>query len=115
MHVAAVTQTSLQAKLKLDENGHALRVASDMISYFVDVFTFFQKRKLLSVSLTFCFILKIDYKNENWYHCRFHLPGFYYQKQPSMHVLRNVVNKIQEKQLWWISFFKKIKTEINLI
>ena len=41
------------------------------------VFTFFRKRQLLSVSLTFCFILKINYKNENWYHCWFHLPGFY--------------------------------------
>ena len=35
------------------------------------VFKFFQKRQLLSVSLTFCFISKITYKNENWYHCRF--------------------------------------------
>ena len=41
------------------------------------VFTFFQKHQLLSVSLTFCFILKINYKNENWYHCWFHLLGFY--------------------------------------
>ena len=41
------------------------------------VFTFFQKCQLLSVSLTFCFISKINYKNKNWYHCRFDLPGFY--------------------------------------
>ena len=41
------------------------------------VFTFFRKCQLLSISLTFCFISKINYKNENWYHCRFHLPGFY--------------------------------------
>ena len=41
------------------------------------VFTFFQKCQLLSVSLTFCFNSKINYKNENWYHSWFHLPGFY--------------------------------------
>ena len=41
------------------------------------VFTFFRKRQLLSVLLTFCFISTINYKNENWYHCRFHIPGFY--------------------------------------
>ena len=35
--------------------------------------TFFWKHQLLSVSLTFCFISKINYKNENWYHSRFHL------------------------------------------
>ena len=40
------------------------------------VFTFFQKHQLLSVSLTFCFISKSNYKNENWYHCQFHLRGF---------------------------------------
>ena len=35
---------SLQAKLKTDENGHALKVAPDTISSFVDMFpTFFQK------------------------------------------------------------------------
>ena len=39
------------------------------------VFTFFRKCQLLSVSLTFCFISKINYKNENWYYCWFHLPG----------------------------------------
>ena len=42
-----------------------------------NIFTFFRKRLLLSVSLTFCFITKINYKNENWYHCRFHLSEFY--------------------------------------
>ena len=36
--VAVVTQPSLQGKLKLDENGHALKRASDMISCFVDIF-----------------------------------------------------------------------------
>ena len=40
------------------------------------VLTFFRKRQLLSVSLTFCFISKNNYKNENWYHCWFHPPGF---------------------------------------
>ena len=44
-----VTQTSLPAKFKLDENGHALKAASDTISCFVDMFfTFFQKCQLLS-------------------------------------------------------------------
>ena len=70
------------------------------------VFTSFRKCQLLSVSLTFCFILKINYKCENWYHCWFHPPGFYQQKQPSTCVLKNVVNKMQEKQLWSGSFLK---------
>ena len=39
-----VTQPSLQAKLKMDENGHALKVAPDTPSSFADMFfTFFQK------------------------------------------------------------------------
>ena len=70
------------------------------------VFTFLWKRQSLSVLLTFCFILNINYKNENWYHCWFHLPRFYKQKQPSTHVLKNV-NKMQVKQLWKSSFLKK--------
>ena len=37
LHVATVTQPSLQAKLKSDENGHALKAASDTTSYFVDM------------------------------------------------------------------------------
>ena len=41
LHVAAVTQPSLQAKLKSDENGHALKAASDTISCFVDMFLHF--------------------------------------------------------------------------
>ena len=64
------------------------------------VFIFFQKRQLLSASLTFCFILKINYKNETWYHYQFHLLGFYKQKQLSTHFLKNVAHKMQEKQLW---------------
>ena len=65
LHVAAVTWLSLQAKLKSDENGHALKAAYDFFCQ--HTFTFFRKRQLLSVSLTFCFISKINYKNENWY------------------------------------------------
>ena len=41
------------------------------------VFTFFQKLPFLSVLLTFSFILKIYNKNENRYHCPFHLPSVY--------------------------------------
>ena len=41
LHVAVVTGPSLQAKLKLDENEHALNAASNMISYFVDMFFHF--------------------------------------------------------------------------
>ena len=36
----------------MDENGHALKAATDTISCFVDVLTFFCKRQLLPVSLT---------------------------------------------------------------
>ena len=43
LDVAAVTQPSLQAKLKLDGNGYgyALKAASDTISCFVDMFLHF--------------------------------------------------------------------------
>ena len=41
LHVSAVTQPSLQAKLKSDENDHALKVASDTISCFVGMFLHF--------------------------------------------------------------------------
>ena len=62
LNVAEVTWISLQAKLKTDENGHALKVAPDTISSFVDMFpTFFQKHWLLSVSLSLCFNSKIYY------------------------------------------------------
>ena len=73
------------------------------------IFTFLWKRQLLSVSLTFCFISKINNKNQNWYHCQFYSPGFHYQKQPSTYILKNVVNKMQEKQLWRSSSLKEIK------
>ena len=60
LHVAVVTRTSLQAKLKTDD--HALRIAADTLSCFVDMFsTFFRKRRFLSVSLSFCFNSKINY------------------------------------------------------
>ena len=36
--VAVVNQPSLKAKLKLGENGYALKAASDMPSCFVDMF-----------------------------------------------------------------------------
>ena len=36
-----LTQPSLQAKLKSDENGHALKVASDTVFCFVDKFLLF--------------------------------------------------------------------------
>ena len=41
VYVAAVTRPSLQAKLKSDENSHALKAASDTISCFVDMFLHF--------------------------------------------------------------------------
>ena len=41
LDVAVVTRTSLQAKLKTDENGHALKVAPDTFSCFVDIFSTF--------------------------------------------------------------------------
>ena len=66
-HVAAVTRPSLQGKLKSDENGRALKAVSDTISCFVDILLHFFENQLLSVSLTFRFISKINYKNENWY------------------------------------------------
>ena len=55
--------TFSQIKLKTDENDHFLKVASDTLSCFVDMFlTFFWKQQLISVSLTFCCNSKINYK-----------------------------------------------------
>ena len=78
-------------------------------------FIFLWKRQLLSVLLTFSFISKINYKNDIWYHCRFHLPRFYKQKQTSTLVLKNVVNKMQEKQWWKCSCCKKEQNKVILI
>ena len=61
-------------------------------------FTFFLKLKFLLVLLTFCFISKVKYKNENRYHCWFHVPKFiqylkvtwlsaHINKIPSWHLL----------------------------
>ena len=49
-NVAALTQPSLQAKLKLDESYYVLKAASDVISCFVDMFLHF-----LKTPITFCF------------------------------------------------------------
>ena len=54
------TRTFLQPKLKSDENGCALKWASDTISCFVDMFLHSFKNANY-FSLTFCFISKINY------------------------------------------------------
>ena len=41
LHVTAVTRSSLLAKLKSDENGHALKAASGTLSCFGDMFLHF--------------------------------------------------------------------------
>ena len=43
LHVTAVTRPSFKTKLKSDENGHALKAASDTFSCFVDMFLHFFK------------------------------------------------------------------------
>ena len=63
LHSIMITLSSLLAKLKLDENGHALKAALDVFSCFVDMFLhFFESADY------FLFHTKINYKNENWYH-----------------------------------------------
>ena len=47
------------------------------LGYFFVLETFHFFENVNYVSLTFCFISKINYKNENLYHCRFHLPEHY--------------------------------------
>ena len=48
--------TSLEAKLKSNENGHALKVASDMISWFVDMFLhFFENANFCFTNILFHF------------------------------------------------------------
>ena len=79
LHVAAVTRPSLKAKSKSNENDHALKVASDTLSSFEDMFYFFENAD--SLSLTFHFNSKINYKNENWFHCWFlSIANFIFQK-----------------------------------
>ena len=41
--ISAVTGPSVRANLQSDENGHALQVASDTFSFFVDMFLHFFK------------------------------------------------------------------------
>ena len=41
LHVIMITRSSLPAKSKLGENGHALKAASDTLSCFVDMFLHF--------------------------------------------------------------------------
>ena len=56
MCAAVITQPFLQAKLKSDENGHALKVASDMISWFVDMFLhFFENTNFCFTNILFHF------------------------------------------------------------
>ena len=78
-------------------------------------FTFFWKCWSFSVSLTLCFISKINYKNENRYHCWLHLSRFYNQKQLSTYVLKNVVNKMRRKHICEGVLFSKIKDLINIL
>ena len=60
LHVAMVTRPSLQAKLKLDENAHALKATSDIIPCFVDMFLHFSK-----MPITFCFTnILFHFKNQ---------------------------------------------------
>ena len=51
----------------------ALKAVSDTISCFVEMFLqFFENANFITpitFSLTFCFISKINYKNENWCYC----------------------------------------------
>ena len=58
LHVAMVTRPSLQAKLKLDENAHALKATS--IPCFVDMFLLLSK-----MPITFCFTnILLHFKNQ---------------------------------------------------
>ena len=59
VYVAAVTGPSLQAKLKSDENGYVLKLAPDNTHLYIC------SKTPISVSILFCFISKINYKNEN--------------------------------------------------
>ena len=60
LHVAAVTRSSLSAKLKSDKNGHVLKAASDSLSCFVDTLLLF----FLKTQITFCFMnILFHYKN----------------------------------------------------
>ena len=49
----------------------------------------------ITISLTFSFISKINYKNQNWYYCRFHLPGF--------------INRSNHQHMFWKMLLIKCK------
>ena len=65
LHVTMVNRSFLLEKLKSDGNDQCLKGSIRYTFLFCrDAFTFLRKHWLLSVSLTFCFITKINYKNE---------------------------------------------------
>ena len=112
LHVAAVTQPSLQAKLKSDENGHALKAVSNMISYFVGMFLlFFQKRQLLPVSLTFCVISKINYKTKmkTGITADFIFWGFINRGKHSRMFWKMLLIKCRKNSCAGVLFLKKVK------
>ena len=51
LHVVAVTRPSFQAKLKSEENNHALKVASDTFSRFGDVFYFLENADFCVINI----------------------------------------------------------------
>ena len=113
LHVAVVIRPSLQPKLKTNENSHAWKVAPDTLCFVDMFFTFFRKRRLHSVWLTFCFNSKlVSLSISSSGVLLFRLTGFL--KQASECGLKNVANKMQGKRLWRSSFLKKLKTKINL-
>ena len=84
-----------------------------------NVFTFFRKRQLLSVLLTFCFIQKINNKNENWYHCQFIFRGFINRSNHQsihQHIFwKMLLIKCRKNSCEGVIFLKKLKIEINLL
>ena len=65
LHVAVVTQPSLQAKIKSDENGHALKAAFDTISCFVDmILHFFENTDYFHNYYYFLTNIPFHFKNE---------------------------------------------------
>ena len=61
-YVAAVTQQSLQAKSKLDENNHDLKVASDTLSCFGDTVYFSKKANFCLTNI----LLQFENQLQKW-------------------------------------------------
>ena len=101
--------TIFTSKIKIGWKWPCLETASDTISWFVDMFYIFLKTAI-SVLLKFCFISNINYKNETWYHCQFHLLGFLFT-EGNINTSTSIFEKLIFKSLFEYTDEHKLLSE----